>query len=53
MKLPVYSRANLSRTVVIVVALFLTTSAVAPEFRATDNQNEDYLAVQALPDKVE
>jgi len=33
MKLPVYSRANLSRTVVIVVALFSTTSAVAPEFR--------------------
>jgi hypothetical protein len=56
MKLPVYSRADLSRTGVIVVALFLTavsTSAVTPEFRAADSQNGDYPAVQALPDKVE
>jgi tripartite ATP-independent transporter DctP family solute receptor len=47
----VYSRADLSRTVAIVVALFLTavsTSAVAREFRATDTQNEDYPTVQAL-----
>ena len=46
-----YSRADLSRTVAIVVALFLTavsTSAVAREFRATDTQNEDYPTVQAL-----
>ena len=51
MKLSVYSRAHLSRTVAIVVALFLTavsTSAVAREFRAADTQNEDYPTVQAL-----
>jgi tripartite ATP-independent transporter DctP family solute receptor len=51
MKLPVYSRADLSRTVAVVVALFLTavsTSAVAREFRAADTQNEDYPTVQAL-----
>ncbi|MDB5639739.1 MAG: transporter substrate-binding protein [Bradyrhizobium sp.] len=45
MKLPVYSRADLSRTVALVVALSLTatsTSAVAREFRAADTQNEDY-----------
>src|SRR6202158_808064 len=51
MKLPVYSRADLSRTVTLVVALFLTavsTSAVAREFRAADTQNEDYPTVQAL-----
>jgi TRAP-type C4-dicarboxylate transport system substrate-binding protein len=51
MKLPVYSRADLSRTVVIVVALFLTaasTSAVAREFRVADTQSEDYPTVQAL-----
>ena len=51
MKLPVYSRADLSRTVALVVALFLTaaaTSAVAREFRAADTQNEDYPTVQAL-----
>jgi hypothetical protein len=56
MKLPVYSRADISRTVAIVVALFLTaisTSAVARELRATDSQSEHYPAVQALPDKVE
>ena len=51
MKLPVYSRADLSRTVALVVALSLTaaaTSAVAREFRAADTQNEDYPTVQAL-----
>jgi tripartite ATP-independent transporter DctP family solute receptor len=49
--LPVYSRAYLSRTVALVVALSLTavsTSAVAREFRAADTQNEDYPTVQAL-----
>jgi TRAP-type C4-dicarboxylate transport system substrate-binding protein len=47
----VYSRAELSRTVVILVALFLTavsTSAVAREFRAADTQSKDYPTVQAL-----
>jgi tripartite ATP-independent transporter DctP family solute receptor len=51
MKLPVYSRAELSRTVALVVALSLTaasTSAVAREFRAADTQSEDYPTVQAL-----
>src|SRR5260370_20428253 len=51
MKLPVYSRANLSRTVAIVVALCLTavsTIAVAREFRVADTQSEDYPTVQAL-----
>ena len=51
MKLPVYSRAGLSRTVALVAALFLTagsTSAVAREFRVADTQNEDYPTVQAL-----
>jgi tripartite ATP-independent transporter DctP family solute receptor len=51
MQLPVYSRANLSRTVAPVVALFLAavwTGAVAREFRAADAQNEDYPTVQAL-----
>ena len=51
MTLPVYSRADLSRTVTIVVALFLTavsTSAVAREFRAADTQSEEYPTVQAL-----
>jgi tripartite ATP-independent transporter DctP family solute receptor len=51
MKLPGYSRADLSRTVALVVALSLTaisTSAVAREFRAADTQNEDYPTVQAL-----
>ena len=49
--LPVYSRADLSRSVVLVVALFLTavsTSALAREFRAADTQSEDYPTVQAL-----
>jgi tripartite ATP-independent transporter DctP family solute receptor len=51
MKLPVYSRAELSRTVALVVALSLTaasTSAVAREFRAADTRSEDYPTVQAL-----
>jgi TRAP-type C4-dicarboxylate transport system substrate-binding protein len=51
MKLPVYSRADLSRTVAIVVALCLTavsTIAVAREFRVADTQSEDYPTVQAL-----
>jgi TRAP-type C4-dicarboxylate transport system substrate-binding protein len=51
MKLPVYSRADLSRTVALVVALLLTagsTSAVAREFRVADTQNEDYPTVQVL-----
>nr|WP_249779509.1 TRAP transporter substrate-binding protein [Bradyrhizobium sediminis] len=51
MSLPVYSRADLSRTVAFVVALSLTavsTSAVAREFRAADTQSEDYPTVQAL-----
>ena len=51
MQLPVYSRADLLRTIAPVVALFLAavwTSAVAREFRAADAQNEDYPTVQAL-----
>jgi tripartite ATP-independent transporter DctP family solute receptor len=51
MQLPVYSRADLSRTIAPVVALFLAavwTSAFAREFRAADSQNEDYPTVQAL-----
>ena len=46
-----YSRADLSRTAALVVALLLTataTGAVAREFRAADTQNEDYPTVQAL-----
>jgi tripartite ATP-independent transporter DctP family solute receptor len=49
--LPVYRRADLSRTITLVVALFATvaaTSAFAREFRAADTQNEDYPTVQAL-----
>src|SRR5258707_6323393 len=51
MKLPVHSRADLSRTPAIVVALCLTaasTIAVAREFRVADTQSEDYPTVQAL-----
>jgi tripartite ATP-independent transporter DctP family solute receptor len=47
----VYSRADLSRTAALVVALLLTlaaTGVVAREFRAADTQNEDYPTVQAL-----
>ena len=46
-----YRRADLSRTITLVVALFLTaasTSAFAREFRAADTQNEEYPTVQAL-----
>ncbi len=46
-----YRRADLSRTMKLVVALCLTavsTSIVAREFRAADTQNEDYPTVQAL-----
>ena len=51
MSLPVYSRADLSRTLSLVVALLLTaaaTGASAREFRAADTQSEDYPTVQAL-----
>jgi tripartite ATP-independent transporter DctP family solute receptor len=47
----VYCRAEISRTVAIVVALFLTAAtpgALAREFRAADTQSEDYPTVQAL-----
>ena len=46
-----YSRADLSRTAALVVALLLAaaaTGAIAREFRAADTQNEDYPTVQAL-----
>ena len=46
-----YSRADLSRTVLLVVALSLTaaaTGAIAREFRAADIQSRDYPSVQAL-----
>ncbi len=46
-----YSGAEISRTVVLVVALLLaavSTSAAAREFRAADTQNEDYPTVQAM-----
>ncbi len=46
-----YCRADLSRTITLVVALFLTAvpTGVSPrEFRAADTQNEDYPTVQAL-----
>ncbi|MCP3474953.1 TRAP transporter substrate-binding protein [Bradyrhizobium sp. CCGUVB1N3] len=49
--MPVLSRAELSRTgVVIVVLLFAmcATGAFAREFRAADTQTEDYPTVQAL-----
>jgi hypothetical protein len=51
MKLPVYSRASLSRTVALVGALFLTavsTSAFARLSRAAATRNEDCPTVQAL-----
>jgi tripartite ATP-independent transporter DctP family solute receptor len=47
----VVGRAELQRTVVLVVALLVTagsTAAFAREFRAADTQNEDYPTVQAL-----
>lgn len=46
-----FGRAELQRTVVLVVALLLTAGsadALAREFRAADTQNEDYPTVQAL-----
>ena len=46
-----YRRADLSRTIKLVVALCLTvasTGVFAREFRAADTQNEDYPTVQAL-----
>lgn len=46
-----YRRADLSRTMKLVVALCLTaasTGVLAREFRAADTQNEDYPTVQAL-----
>jgi len=49
--LPVYRRADLSRTMTLVVALLAAvaaTGAFAREFRAADTQNEDYPTVQAL-----
>jgi tripartite ATP-independent transporter DctP family solute receptor len=49
--LSVHSRAEISRTTVLVVALLLaagSTSALAREFRAADTQSEDYPTVQAL-----
>jgi hypothetical protein len=53
MKLPVYSRADLSRTVVPVVVPFLTaglTGAAAREFRATDTRTNDHPNVRAPRD---
>src|SRR5579859_4176620 len=50
-KLPVCTRAGLSRTVTMFAALLLTavtTSAPAREFRAADTQSEGYPTVQAL-----
>jgi tripartite ATP-independent transporter DctP family solute receptor len=47
----VFGRAEIQRTVVLVVALLVTagsTGALAREFRAADTQNEDYPTVQAL-----
>jgi tripartite ATP-independent transporter DctP family solute receptor len=49
--LNVFGRAELQRTVVLVVALLVTagsTATSAREFRAADTQNEDYPTVQAL-----
>lgn len=47
-----HRRADLSRTMTVVVALLLSaaasTGAFAREFRAADTQNEDYPTVQAL-----
>lgn len=46
-----YSRAHLSRTVALAVALLLAaapTGAPAREFRVADTQSEDYPTVQAL-----
>ena len=46
-----FCRADIQRTVVLVVALLVTggsTGAFAREFRAADTQSEDYPTVQAL-----
>ena len=46
-----YRRADLSRTMTLVVTLFwmaASTGVFAREFRAADTQNEDYPTVQAL-----
>jgi hypothetical protein len=46
----VYRRADLSRTIKLVVALCLTAASpgvFAREFRAADTRNEDYPTVQA------
>ena len=46
-----YTRAGLSRTIVLVATLFLSavaSDASAREFRAADTQSEDYPTVQAL-----
>lgn len=46
-----FGRAELQRTMVVVVALLLTAGsadALAREFRAADTQNEEYPTVQAL-----
>ena len=46
-----FGRAEIQRTVVVVVALLLaagSTKVFAREFRAADTQNEDYPTVQAL-----
>lgn len=47
----VFGRAELQRTMVVVVALLLTAGSadtLAREFRAADTQNEEYPTVQAL-----
>jgi TRAP-type C4-dicarboxylate transport system substrate-binding protein len=49
--LPVYSRADISRTMAIVVAPLLTADAtrtLARQFRAAEPQSEDDPAVEAL-----
>ena len=49
--MPVYSRADISRTMGIVVAPFPTadaTCALAREFRVADTRREAYPAVEAL-----
>jgi tripartite ATP-independent transporter DctP family solute receptor len=50
-RLPVYSGAEISRTVVLVAALLIaavSTSAFAREFRAAETRSEDYPSVQAM-----
>ena len=53
--MPVSCRADLSRTMKLVLALFLTaasTSAFAREFRAADTEAESHPTAQALHDMV-